>query len=87
MEKGKLEPISKTRILKNELPDFEWIFLDIKQVQSRIIWLKEWALCVPCDKKPSGRCIRDNHSIVVPINAIEEAFKEIQEVSLLSSHD
>ncbi len=82
MEKEKLELISKTRILKDELQDFEWYFLDVKQIQSRIRWLKEWELCVPCDKKPTEKCIKDNHCIVVPINAIEEAFEEIEGLEL-----
>lgn len=84
MEKEQLEPISKTKILKNELPDFEWYFVDITQLQKRIGWLKEQLenKKAPRDRKPEPfiRNIVIDEFLIL----IEEAFKEVKPNS---SHD
>jgi len=67
--KPKLEPISKSRILKNELEEFEWYFVDIKQLQQRIEWLK-----VKIADPLVEIDVQEKHHLNL---LIEEAFKEV----------
>jgi len=72
MDKPKLELIKKSTILQSEvlMKDFEWIFLDVKQVQNRIRWLMRMLFldCAPNIKLEKG---------AVKV-IIREAFEEIK---------
>ncbi len=74
MEKEKLEIISKEKILKNELPDFEWCFLDLTQVKKRIEWLQEEILKYANDEL--GGEIEEIPELRKCYDLIIEAFKE-----------
>ena len=76
MEKEELKPILKSDIIKSEkvMEDFEYTFLDIKQVIKRIEWLKDFFR--------SGLKVPEEYVL----DKIDEAFKELEEVSDNPSH-
>jgi len=73
MEKPKLDLISKTKIVKSEglMEDFEWYFIDIKQLQQRVEWLK---------LKTHNTIVMNNRSLtrLEFFDLIDEAFEEVK---------
>lgn len=75
MKKERLQIISKEEILKGELPDFEWHFIDLTQFKKRLEWLNEELLKYANDEL--GGEIIEMPQLIKCSDLIHEAFKEL----------